>query len=133
MRREAVVNQGKLIDALVREAYAAHVLITNLGFEPEEVQAQIRNVVNGDPPGPHVCVVLQRGERTFVIHLHPADEEFGKAFEKAWLAFAAAKPSKPHAELQRIVEGTQLWQQKEALLWGLVRKGFELEPGKMVH
>lgn len=127
------MSQEKLVDAIVREAYAAHAILTNLGFEPEEVQAQIRNVINGNPPGPHVCVVLKRGERTFVIHLHPADDQFATAFRTAWLAFAARKPSMPRAELDALVQGTQLWRQKEDLLWGLVRKGFELEPGKMVH
>lgn len=118
---------------LVSEAYAAHVILTNLGYEPEEVQAQLRNVINADPPGQYVCVVLQRGQRAFIIHLHQATDEFGKAFEKAWLAFAAAKPKMPHAELDAIVQGSTIWRQKQELLWGLVGKGFEIRPGRMVH
>ena len=121
------------IERLVHEAYAVHVIITEMGYEPEEVQACLRHVANGDPPGLHVCMQLERNGRQFLMHLQPVSDGEGERFQEAWLAFAAAKPRMTRAALDAIVHGTQTWSMREDLLWALVDKGFELEPGRMVH
>lgn len=122
-----------LIDHLVHEAYAVHVILTEMGFEPEEVQACLRSIINAHPPGLHACMVLERDGKTFVVHLHPVTATEGAAFQDRWLAFAKAKPGMTHAALDAIVHGTQTWAMREQLLWGLVQKGFTLEPGRMVN
>jgi len=122
-----------LIDRIVHEGYAAHAIITNLGFEPEEVQACLRHIVNADPPGLHACMLVEREGRQFVFHIHAVTEEEGAAFQEAWLAFAEAKPRMSRAELDAILYGSQVWRMREDLLWALVAKGFTPEPGRMVH
>jgi hypothetical protein len=122
-----------LIERLVHEAYAAFHILTNMGFEPEEAQACLRQIINADPPGLHVCMVLERGDRQFVFHIQPVTESQGASFQHAWLAFAAAKPGMSRAALDKIVHGTATWAMKTQLLWALEAKGFELHPGRMVH
>jgi hypothetical protein len=120
---------------LIREAYAAHCILTNLGFEPAEVFVECRNIINGNPPGPHVVVRLQRGDLRFILHLHPVTKKEGKRFARAWQAFVDAKNGRRIStdELDRWVRSSQVYAQRVDLLCGLTRKGFELRPGEMVN
>lgn len=120
---------------IVREAYACHCILTNLGFEPEQVQAGIRRILNADPPGPHAVVVLtdrNDPELQFIFHIAPVTEKQAEDFHVAWLAFADAKPRMPREQLDAMLYGSQIWQQRADLLWRLTVKGFELRPGHMV-
>lgn len=127
------MTDEQFIERLVHEAYAAHCMLTNLGYEPEEVQAGVQNIANGDPPGPYACVVLSRGGNRFVIHLQPVNDAQAAAFEKAWRAFAAAKPSMPREALDAIVKGAEIYARRVDLLVALDRKGFSIEPGRMTN
>lgn len=108
------------LGAIVHETYAAHCILTNLGFEPDEVFVEVRPVANTRPPGPHVVVRLARGELTFVYHLHPVTPEETERFSRAWLAFVAAQPSMPRADLDRILHSSQVWEQRATLLTALL-------------
>lgn len=115
-----------IVEAILHEAYAAHAIITDHGFEPEEVQACLRHIVNADPPGLHVCMAVARGGREFVAHIQAVTEEEGADFQRRWLAFAEAKPRMSRAELDDIVYGTQIWELREKLLEALAAKGLTL-------
>lgn len=122
------------IEDLCHECYAAHVLLTNLGFEPDEIFVGVQPVANVSPPGqPHAIVRLVRGRLSFVMHLCSLDLEQAQAFDRAWRAFADAKPGMPRTELDRIVYRTWVWRERANLLAALVHKGFTLEPGRMVN
>jgi hypothetical protein len=129
----AVKLTDPFIAALVREAYAVHYMLTNLGFEPAEVQACIRTVANADPPEPYACVLLERAGKQFVVHLQPVTEEQEALFQQAWLAFAEAKRRMTRAELDALVTGSELYARRDELLWALVDRGFELRPGGMLN
>ncbi len=126
-------RQREYIQLIVREAYAAHTILCNMGFEPEHVQATVRNVINAQPPGPHAVVFITRAEDDlhFVYHIAPVTQAQAKQFCDAWLVFAREKPRMPREALDKILYGSQAWEQRGELLWRLAAKGFELRPGEM--
>lgn len=121
------------VSEMVHEAYAAHTILCNLGFEPDDIEIGIAPVINTNPPGPHIVVKLEREGRRFVIHLRPAPRRDQKVFLRAFRKFIDAKPNMDRAELDRIYYGSWIYKQRVALLEGLLLKGFELRPGEMVN
>lgn len=122
------------IEAAVHECYATHCILANLGFEPAEIYVGVANTLNAWPR-PALCayVKLVRGERSFIYTVRDLGEAEAAEFERQWLAFAKAKPSMGRPELDAIVHGSTIWKRKTNLLVTLARKGFTIEPGKMVH
>ncbi len=122
------------IEDLCHECYAAHYILTNLGYEPDEIFVGVQPLLNSNPPlQPHAIVRLERDGRSFVLHLTPMDAEQAAEFDRAWRAFAEAKPGMLIADLDRIVRRTWVWRERANLLAALVHKGFTLRPGVMVN
>ncbi len=109
---------------LVHETYAAHYVLLNLGFSPDEVFAGTANVRNWDPPGICANVELHAQGKKFIYTLRalvPGDET---RFARFWLDFAAAQPKRDRSELDALVHGSDVWREKAALLVALELKGF---------
>lgn len=118
---------------LVHEAYAAHNVLTNLGFEPAEVFVGTPYILNGDPPGNYAAVALRRGGKEFVYNFARLDSvEDGERFLAAFSAFSARQPLMSRAALTRITNASNIWRQRHRLIEGLLLKGFELPYEKKV-
>jgi len=112
---------------LVHEAYAAHNILTNLGFEPEEVFIGTPLVVNGDPPGRYAVVALRHGGKEFIYNFARLDSEAdGERFLAAFSAFTARQKLMSRAELTRITNASNIWRQRHRLIEGLLLKGIDL-------
>lgn len=109
----------------IEEMYAAHCVLWNLGFSPDELFVSVPNVLNGDPPGYYATLTLRRGPRSFIYNLAPRLEETeGERFLSSWLAFATRLPELPMAELDRMVKRSDVWHRKASFLAALAAKGF---------
>jgi len=109
----------------LEELYAAHCILWNLGFSPEEIFVSAPNVVNGDPPGHYATLTLRRGGLSFIYNLPPRLERAdADLFLREWLAFSKRVRSMPNAKLDRMVRGSDVWQRKSEMLAVLARKGF---------
>ena len=124
----------KAIGSAVRETYAAHYVLTNLGFDPSEIFVGTPNVLNGDPPGTYAAVIVRRDGLQFVYNIARLFTEADCArYLKAFHAFALAQPSMDRGELDRIARRSTVWKRKASFMWALVQKGFELRPGAVLN
>lgn len=117
----------------VRDCYALHAIVCQLGFEPDEVFVGVVTVANA-APAPALCVVaqLQRGDKIFTLCVRDVTLAEAKRFQEMWRTFCHDKPGISREELDALVHASPVWERKTELLWGLVAKGFDLEPGRMV-
>lgn len=105
--------------------YAAHCVLWNLGFSPDELFVSAPNVLNGDPPGHYATLTLRRGELSFIYNLPPRlDETDCDRFLSSWLAFGARVTELSNAELDRIVHHSDVWRRRASFLAALAAKGF---------
>lgn len=108
----------------IEEMYAAHCVLWNLGFSPDELFVSTPNVLNGDPPGHYATLTIRRGELKFIYNLSPRLEEAEcDRFLAAWLAFAERR-GHTKAELDRMVWRSKVWREKSSFLAALTLKGF---------
>jgi hypothetical protein len=122
------------IGRVVHETYAAHYVLTALGFDPSEIFVGTPNVLNGDPPGTYASVFVRRDGRQFVYNIARLFTEADCArYLKAFHAFALAQPSMERAELDRIARRSNVWRRKASFIAALLQKGFELRPGAMAN
>lgn len=113
---------------VIHEMYAAHCILWNLGFSPDELFVSTPNVVNGDPPGLYATLTLRRDELAFVYNLPPRlDEADAELFLARWLEFADRVRRIPKSKLDRIVRGSDVWRRKGEMLMVLARKGFRFQ------
>jgi len=109
----------------IEEMYAAHCVLWNLGFSPDELFVSTPNVLNGDPPGLYATLTVQRGELRFIYNLPPRlSDASSRRFLRAWLAFAERGDRAPKAELDRMVWRSEVWRRKAELAAALTVKGF---------
>jgi hypothetical protein len=122
------------VEAAIRECYAMHAIMMQLGYEPDHVFICTQPVLNVIPAG-QVCAIcrIDRGGKVFNYVIRALNGPEVPEFERQWRAFAESKPSMPRAELDRIVYGSTIWAKKTELLWALARKGFPIEPGKVTN
>ena len=118
------------VDAMVREAYAAHQILFQLGYDPSEVWVTVAPVLNVIP-AMQVCVIVKliRGDKEFVMPVATVgSEKESKLFQKAWREFAArGKRRKTADELETMVRSSQIWARLPELLLSLEAKGFGVE------
>ncbi len=109
----------------LEEMYAAHCILWNLGFSPEEIFVATPHVLNGDPPGHYATLKLTRGDLSFIYNLPPRlDEADAEFFLREWLAFSKRVRRMPNTKLDRMVRGSEVWQRKSEMLMVLAQKGF---------
>lgn len=109
----------------IEEMYAAHCVLWNLGFSPDELFVSTPNVLNGDPPGHYATLTVRRGELRFIYNLPPRLEEIDcDRFLSSWLAFGGKVKELPIAELDRLVKKSDVWRRKASFLAALTVKGF---------
>lgn len=109
----------------IEEMYAAHCILWNLGFSPDELFVSTPNVLNGDPPGHYATLTLRRGELRFIYNLPPRLEEADcDRFLEAWKSFAERGPDKSTAELDRMVRRSEVWRRKASFVAALTLRGF---------
>jgi len=123
------------IDAAVRECYAAHTILTNLGYEPDDIYVGIVPVLNA-APSPATCAIVKlvrHDGEAFVYTVRDLAGDEIPEFKRKWLAFVADKPTMQRAELDAILHGSTVWARKTELLWTLAAKGFPIEPGKVTN
>jgi hypothetical protein len=109
----------------LEELYAAHCILWNLGFSPEEICVSAPHVTNGDPPGHYATLTLERDGRSFIYNLPPRLEQSEETpFLEAWLAFADSVRKVPQAKLDRMVRRSEVWRRKHEMLAVLALKGF---------
>ena len=123
------------IRALVHEAYAQHELFCQLGFDPEDIFVEVINVANAVPtPGLCATVVLRKDGRECRYTIARVTSTQGRAFLDALRVFVTEdKARTPRAELDRIVKGSRAWGYRVECIACLQLKGFDVEPGRMVH
>lgn len=118
------------IEQVVREVYAVHSLLFQVGFTPDDVFAACQNIVNADPPGVYATVVLRAQGKEFVywIQALPTEDEQDR-YERAWKEFAALQPSMDRGLLDVFVASTQALREFHLVVRALVKKGFVLSEG----
>lgn len=119
------------VKTLVHEAYAGHFILTNLGIEPAEVFVEVVRVANVSPAGLCAVVIARRGELQCTIPIAPVSLELGHRFIAELKRFIASKRTMAEKELTRICHGTEMWRRRAEVIEALIRKGFDLEPGRM--
>ena len=120
-----------VIERIIRETYATHCILTNVGFEPDQIYVATQPVANARRPGLYATVTLKRGKHQFVLTLCPVTDAEAVLYLEAWRAFALAKPSKSRDELDAILLGSSVYAQRADLVTALVSKGFKLRPGSI--
>lgn len=109
----------------IEEMYAAHCVLWNLGFSPEELFVSTPQVLNGDPPGHYATLTVRRGELCFRYNLAPRLEETDcERFLGRWCDFAHEVTDLPTAQLTRMVQRSEVWRRKASFLAALTLKGF---------
>jgi hypothetical protein len=114
------------IQQVVREAYALHFLLMNLGFSPDDLWAGTANVANAKPPGVYAVVTLKAQGKEFlywIARVCPADE---RRFQRAWVEFAKKQPELSHDLLDRIVITSQVYAQAPEIVTKVLEKGFSV-------
>lgn len=119
------------IEQLVRETYAAHCILTNVGFLPDEIFVSVQPILNAARQGTYGVVMVKRGDAQFVLTLQPVTDDQAQRYLDAWRAFAEAKPTMSREALDRIVYGSILYGRRLEIITALVTKGFELSPGPL--
>jgi hypothetical protein len=130
---DPLTTEESFITGLVQEAYAAHAMLTNLGFEPDEVFVGVQPVVNVNPPGLCALVQLRAQGRVFTLPIDRVTREQSKWFLEAFKAFAADQPTMPRPILDQIMRESLMYARRREMLTALVAKGFKLRPGEMVN
>jgi hypothetical protein len=120
---------------LVREAYAQHELFCMLGFDPEHIFIEVINVANAIPtPGLCATVVLRMDGKFCSYTIARVTPTQGRAFLDALRVFTLeGKAKTPRAELDQMVRGSRAWGHRLECIACLHAKGFDVEPGRMVH
>lgn len=124
MPRPAKPLTSQQVQQAVRETYALHFLLMNLGFDPDLIFAGCANVKNAEPPGVYAAVKLMAQGKEFlywIVRVCPADE---RRFERAWTEFAQKQPKMDKGDLDRIVVASQVYAQAELITKKLLEKGF---------
>ena len=115
----------KAVTRAVREVYALHHMLLNLGFRNEEMFVGVPYVLDADPPGTYALVKLVRGDKSMTVWLEPLAGKDIDRFIKAWSEFSHAQPRMNRAELDRMVETSRVRTRYADILAVLVTKGFE--------
>jgi len=109
----------------IEEMYAAHCVLWNLGFSPDELFVSTPDVVNGDPPGRYATLTLRRGGLSFIYNVAPRlDDADCQRFLSHWSAFAHRVKELPASELDRMVKRSEVWHRMSSFLLALAAKGF---------
>lgn len=120
---------------LLDELYAAHWILWNVGFTPDELFVGASMVLNAEPPAMHAYLKVQRADGEFVLPVGPAlDRKSSKHVLRAWLRFidqARIEREKNAAALERRLRRTIVWDRRVEFLTRLAAKGFHLTPGAM--
>ena len=59
----------------IQEAYAAHYVLANMGYEPEEISVSVYEISNATPPGRYSVITLKRVDNRFTFHQVPLNSE----------------------------------------------------------
>lgn len=114
------------LEQLIREAYAAHFIMWNLGIT--ETVTAVRPLLNAPLPGEHYALVACRARgREFVYHIAPLVTEAERtAFLEAWAGFASRQPRMSLAERDAMVLGTITLSVRPRLEHALRQKGLSV-------
>jgi hypothetical protein len=121
------------VETAVKEVYTAHYLLTNLGFEPDNVFVSAQQVLNATPPGLYAICTLKQGDKQFVMYLVQLTPEEGDLFRDAWAKFCVDKRSMSAEELDALVHSSELYPQRLNVITALGLKGFDIQPGRMTN
>lgn len=109
---------------VVRETYAVHYVLFNLGIEPDDIYVSIHRVANAPLPFPYVNVQVKRDGAEWNMWIAPlrtpADE---RQFRAAWQEFSSNQPSLSTAERDAVVVGTGAVEQVDDIERTLNAKG----------
>lgn len=117
---------GQLMD----EAYAAHVILWNLGFEPSEIDCYVAPTVlqKGLAPVLSCVVILTAQELSFAMPVGaPLQRIQAEEFAVVWPDYCALATRQRNFDarvLDRRVARTHIWGRKTEVLFALARKGF---------
>lgn len=117
---------GQVMD----EAYAAHVILWNLGFEPSQIDCFVSPTIieQNAPPVLSCVVVLKAQELTFTMPVGEVlERQQAEEFTVVWPDYcqrASAQRWRDSRVLDHRVERTQIWRRKTDVLWAMARKGF---------
>lgn len=121
------------LQRISEETYAAHVILWNVGINPDELFVFVAPVLNTQPPTRHLCVQVRRGALQFVLPIGPPLEERDRdRVLRAWLRFsreAKALRRKNRLLLDRMVQGSLVFSKRMDLLVAMLAKGFDLRAG----
>lgn len=121
----------KRADALTRavhEAYAAHEMLCQMGYEPDHVFIGAGKVVG---EGTCAIVWLRHEGHEMTMPVSPLSEMQADEFRDAMLRFNAAKPFMSRAILDGIVRGSTVWARAAEVIATMARKGFDIERYKL--
>jgi hypothetical protein len=119
------------IKRLVHETYAAHCILTNVGFLPDEIFVSVQPILNAARRGTYSVVMVKRGDAQFVLTLQPVTDDQAERYLDAWRAFAKAKSTMSRKALDQIVYGSVLYERRLEIITALVARGFELSQGPL--
>lgn len=120
---------------VVREVYAAHVIMMSVDIDTADIFVQIAMVINATPPGRYACVMARGREGQEFVYwtmLLPTDEHVA-AFTEAWREFSHEQPRMKKEVLDAIAYETRTMREnKVQILAGLWQKGIgrEVPPGE---
>lgn len=118
------------LSQLMDEAYAAHVILWNLGFEPSQIDCFVAPTVIEKRAPPALCcvVVLKAQELSFTMPVGEVlQRQQAEQFAVVWPDYcqqASAQRWRDSRVLDRRVQRTQIWRRKTDVLMGLALKGF---------
>lgn len=112
----------------VREAYAAHELLCQIGYDPEDIFVGAAPVIG--EPTPCAIVWLRHGGLELTMPVAALSQAEAKRFKGAMEEFIAKKPTMARSELDAWVRESTVWSRAGEVLAVLARKGFDIERWK---
>lgn len=113
------------MDEIVRETYAVHYVLWNLGIEPDDIFVSIHRVANAPLPFPYANVMVKRDGREWNMWIAPLrTDAIVRQFEAAWHEFSLRQPSLSQTERDQIIAGCGSLHQVESIRATLEQKGF---------
>lgn len=121
------------LQRLNEDTYAAHFILWNVGIRPDELFVFVAPVLNVEPQARHLCVQVRRGCQQFTLPVGPPLEEGDHhRVLRAWLRFsrkAKELRTKNRLELDRMIQGSEMFSHRMDLLVAMLAKGFDLRAG----
>lgn len=100
----------------VNECYGAFIILTNSGFDPDNIFVSVNYILNGTPPGDYATVQLKTAYGDFSMNLVQLENHERPEFLEAYRKFQVGRKHLSALALDDLVKGTQIYKQRFDLL-----------------